>query len=92
MRYDLKLILPQRRPIIGPSAGVKLQTSRRFVSSSKPYLQGILLAVDGVLRAPGVVPAPVEVELQHLVLAAQGAAPQHGLAAAGGSRGVGLLP
>ena len=37
-------------------------------------LDGVLAAVVGVLGAPGVVLAPVEVELQHLVLAAQRAA------------------
>ena len=71
-------------------------------------LQGEGGAVQGVLRAAAVLLsqppvmhpvqchhahlAPVEVELQHLVGGVQGAAPQHGLAAAGGSRGVGLLP
>ena len=37
-------------------------------------LDGVLAAIVGVLGAPGVVLAPVEVELQHLVLAAQRAA------------------
>ena len=37
-------------------------------------LDGVLAAVVGVLGAPGVVLPPVEVELQHLVLAGQRAA------------------
>merc|ERR1712079_820862 len=37
-------------------------------------LDGVLAAIVGVLGAPGVVLAPVEVELQHLVLAGQRAA------------------